>query len=539
MFTEINLFVQKNHFVNIRNLLEQGNYAKLKSYLNELKVMYDNNIKDLLELTNFESYVNILTGNYQDALKIINWVNEQNKSLQNLHIQVNSGLFKCEALHFLSNYEECSHEIEKIEQLIENLKIDKIEIIRFRAILEQLKGRYSIAKGKLDEALDHLFQSQALYIKCEAKFDLGSSQNLIARTYWQKGELAKASEFLNLAITVFTKLKNKKMVGATLNNLGLLKLQIGDYDISIQNFKLARKIAQESSDIQTEADCLNNLGNVNLYIGKLKEAYDYYLESLSINEKIGGKNNIASITSNLGDISRALGNFKEAIELYQKSSSIFKEIKAGSSQFENSVNLILTLVDIRNYASIKTYLSDLKKSQHIYSSYKLKMGYKIAKAYYLMHSKNIKDVLNAKNIFREIFEASNVNFENKSFSMICYCLIIFKMWIFSKDNENLHDVKKIALKLIKNARNSLSFYLLLHSYIILSYTLMIEGNLVEAYQFFLKAEEISKEKSIILPSDIKNLSSKISDLKKLPELRDLAVKNLKQELYQIILTRNY
>lgn len=529
--------MKKSHSIKIRNLLEQGSFAKLKSYLNELEIKYGNNLKDILELTNIKSYVNILTGNYQEALKLINWVSDQNKSLHDLLIQINSGLFKCEVLYFLSQYEESFQEIEKTEHLIKKLKKEKNQKVKFRAKLAQLKGRYFIGRGKLEEALDHLFQSQTLFIESKAQYYLGVSQNLIARIYWQKGELTMASEFLTLAINIFTKLRNKKMVGATLNNLGLLKKKVGDYDISIQNFKLARRMAQESSDIQTEAHCINNLGVIYLSIGKLREAQDYFLETLSLNERIGNKYQIALINFNLGDTERALGNFKEAIELYRKSISIFKEIKAGSPQFESLVNLILTLVDSRDYASIKTYLKDLEESQHIYSSYRLKIGYKIAKAYYLMHSKSTKDVSNAIIIFREIFEDSKVDFENRTFSMISYCTIILKMWMFSKDNDNLEDVKRIMLKLIENARNSLSFYILLHSYIILSYTLMIEGNVAEAYQFFLKAETVSEERNIILPSNIRNLASKITNLKKLPELCDLAVKNLKQELSQIMLTR--
>lgn len=531
--------MHKNHDFKIRNLLEKSNYAELKSYLNELEIIYENSIKDLLELTNIKSHVNILTGNYQESLKLINWVNDQNKSLQDLPIQVNSGLFKCEALHFLGNFEEGSQELEKIEQLIKILKTDKIQTLRCRAKLEQLKGRYFITKGKLDEALDHLFQSQSLYIEIKAYFNSGLSQNLIAHIYWQKGELNKASEFLNLAINDFTKLRNKKMVGATLNNLSLLKHRAGDNDISIQNLKLARKMAQECGDIQTEADCLGNIGYVYLSIGNLREAYDYFVECLSINEKIGNKYALAANTCNLGGVLRGMGDFKEAIALFQKSISMFKEIKAGPSQFESFVNLILTLVDIRDFASAKTYLLDLENLQHIYPSYKLKIGYKSAKAYYLMHSKNNKDVLNAKNLFREIFEDRKVDFQNKTFSIISYCSIILKTWSFSKNNENLDEVKRITLKLITDARNALSFFILLHSYIILSYTLMIEGNTIEAYQYFLKAEMISKEKNIKLPRNIKKLFYKISDLKKLPKLSALGVKNLEQELYQITLTRNY
>ncbi len=527
----------KDDFVKIVNLLESGKFPELKSFLDELDIKFKNNKKEQFKIVIIRSNHNILLGEYQYALEIINWVIEQNKFSQESIIYLDAILTRGEALYFLGKYNELYRDLKFSEKLLTSLSNNQDQLITQYAKLEQLKGRYFTAKGSFDEVLDHLFQAQSLYKKIKSQFNLAIVQNLIAGAYWKKGEIAKASEFLSLAVEIFTNLKNKKMSAVTLNNLGILRNETGDYDISIQNFKIARQISVEIGDIQNVAKSLTNLGNTYLLIGELEQAQKTFLESLSINKKMGNKYDIAGNFTNLGDLSRARGNFKKAIEFYQKSITIFDFLNVGPAHFDALLGLIVSCIDFNKTSKIRTYLNELENLPQKYSSNKLDYYYKIAKAYYLKHSKSNGDIADARNLFKEIFEDSNVEFEKKTFAIINYCEIILKNWEPSNQHDNLDEVKKLTLILIENAKNAFSFLVLAQSYLILANIAIIEGNINKSLEFLLKAKTISENKNLNLQNKIKTIYSKITDSQKISKLSILAINDLKQELSNMVLTR--
>ncbi len=155
----------KDDFVKIENLLESGKFPELKSFLDELDIKFKNDKKEQFKIAIIRSYLNILLGEYQYALEIINWVIEQNKFSQDSIIYLDAILTRGEALYFLGKYNELYRDIKFSEKLLTSLSNNQDQLITQYAKLEQLKGRYFTAKGSFDKVLDHLFQAQSLYKK--------------------------------------------------------------------------------------------------------------------------------------------------------------------------------------------------------------------------------------------------------------------------------------------------------------------------------------------------------------------------------------
>jgi tetratricopeptide (TPR) repeat protein len=222
---------------DIQRIFDKGDFKDLDRLLEELKSHFANNIEYLLEFKLIKSRHNVLTGNYQNALDDSDLVITEATSLQNNKLLIYAYLVKCEALHFLGNYDIFANYINMIESKLQGIPKEGLDSMVQDAKLGQLKGRYHTTQGEYNNALNILSQSKTLYQKLNLKLELATTLNLIAGIYWRMGDSIHSTNNLNQAVEIFKQLGNKKMLSLTLNNIAILNNLVGDYDLAIQIYK--------------------------------------------------------------------------------------------------------------------------------------------------------------------------------------------------------------------------------------------------------------------------------------------------------------
>jgi len=530
--------VSNNYQDEIQELFNKGDFQDLDEILDKLKSKFKDDIEKLIELRLIKSRYNVLIGKYQEALDDIDLVLNKAKHLQNDIIIIDTYLVRCETLHFLGKYDIFINDINLIESLIKEIPQKGQSFMKQSAKLEQLKGRYHTTQGEYNKALEHLFQSKELYNKLNLNLGLASTLNQMAGIYWREGDIKKSTETLELAVDIFKQLGNKKMLSLTLNNLGILNKNIGDYDFAIQNFKLALNISIKNDDIQNQVKCLMNLGSTHLTIGELDLAQINFLESLDLNEKIKNTYDIGGCYSNLGHLASVKGNYKEAIEFFKKSIKILKTISLGPLCLDPLVGIIIASIDFNLKSKAEEHQKKLEKLFQQYGTFKIQYLKGITEAYYLKNYGNKEETIKAKQIFIDLYEDSQVEFDWRIFSALNYCDIIIEHLEDSNRNNALNKIKKLMLNVLKLAKSSVSFRILAQTYIILAQIEILENHQNQAREYLVKAESISKKKKLNLLEKILDYKTKIDYSKRTSGTDASFLKELKKELTEMISIRS-
>ena len=527
-----------NYQVEIQKLFNKGDFKDLGLLLNKLEIQFKDEIEDLIELRLVESRRDVLIGNYKEALEKLDWVIVKATSLRNGILLIDAHLVRCEALHFLGKYDTFADGINLIESKFQNIPKEGLHFMRQNAKLEQLKGIYHTTQGEYNNALEHLFHSKKLYEKIGLQLGLASTLDLIAGIYWRRGETEKSMESLISAVNICKQLGNKKMLSLTLGHLGILNDLVGDYDFAIQNFKLALQISIKNEDIQQQGSNRTNLGGTYLLIGEIDLAEKNFLESLNLNKKMESTHGIAGCYSNLGHLASINGNFKEAINYFKMSIEAFKTISQGPLYLNPLVGIILALIDYNSQSEALNYRGILENLYQLHGTFQIQYLTEITKAYYLKSYGNEKEIIEAKQIFVDIYENSNVEFNWRIFCVTNYCDTILKHLGELNREESLKEIENLMLDVIKLAKSAVSFRTYAHTYIILAQIEILKKNYNLAKEYLQKAELISEEKKLILLDKIRNYYLNMEYLKKNYKNDKTILKDLKKELREMIFFRN-
>ena len=527
-----------NYQAKFQKLFNKGDFKGLELLLHKLEIQFKDEIDEIIELRLVKSRHYNLIGSYEEALGILDWILEEAKVLENDLILIDAYLVRCEALHYLGKYDTFANEIKLIETTIKKSSLEDIYLMIRNAKLEQLKGRYFTTQGSYNTALEHLFNSKALYKKSNLKLGMATTLNMIAGIYWRIGESKNATEALNSAVDIFKELGNKKMLSLTLNNLGILNAQVGDYDYAIQNYKLGLQMSINNKDIQNEGKCLGNLGRVYLLVGELDLVEKSFLESLSLNKQIGNKHEIALEYSNLGHLASSKGNFEAAISRFKISIETFKSVSQGPLYLGPLVGIIIALIESNLKDEIDKYLKDLEKMYQQHGTFKIQYLNEITRAYYLKKYGNEKDISKAKQTFLKFYENLEVEFDWRMFCVLNYCDMIITHLKKTNHQSALDEIIILMLNVLTLAKSAVSFRILAQTYLVLAQIEKLKNNHDQAREYLIKAESISKNKKLKMLKKIQDYYLNIDYTKITFKPNDEIYKGLKSELKEMILVRS-
>lgn len=227
----------------------------------------------------------------------------------------------------------------------------------FTHIFNNLGTIYS-RKGLLDSAL--YYHESALKLSIEEKDSLNqiSSLRSIGNVYYNKGDFDQAlSQFragLSLAELFHMAIEEESHL---YNNLGVLYSDWGEYDLSLAYYKKALHIVdslQKHSDI---GRILNNIGNIYWYKENYDSALIFYNKSLNKREDIGDLNGKAYVLNNLGMIYGSMEQYEKSLEYFKHSLNLFDEILNRGGVVMTTYNTAYVYIELKDYENARKYLN--------------------------------------------------------------------------------------------------------------------------------------------------------------------------------------
>ncbi len=336
--------------------------------------------------------VYILTGNYKKALGNFRKLFEN--ADDDVLIEVEAKRHIAGVFEKLGKYDKAFEVINRIEKVLctfPDKKIERADIIIFKAMIHRIVGRIEMAINESKQGIRMINESGALkigkranrikiarllanaynnlgvlyYMKCDFdkaiklykkhleisakihdKQGIGQASNNLANIYCEKGDYERAIEVYQKSLRVLGEIGYKQGVGQASCNMGLAYCEKGDYIRAVRLFQEHLKISKEIGYIQGIAVAYSNLGLAYYNKGDYQEAIRFYQKSLRILENIGNKYGMGLEYLNLGNVYREKGDYNTAIEHYRKYLSISKKLNDNYGIGAAKLNLGVVFLDV-------------------------------------------------------------------------------------------------------------------------------------------------------------------------------------------------
>lgn len=263
------------------------------------------------------------------------------KDLWNKAIKVVSGdkLYQALVNNYLSLTYQQLGELDKAEIAVkESLELlnslpNTSEVWQVRARSLSTQGRWQLAQGKLEDALENLKQAEEIYIK------LKDNQGAIGSQINQ-AQILQASGRYRRALSVLTKVKENiknqqddRLKATALLNLGNTLQVVGDLENSWCILQESLETAEKTSSPQLIADIWLSLGNIDRSFGrKAEDLLDDKNKNLSVR-------NIKNCKKNPEE--------KNALEFYKQAEKWYQQVNNNQfTSLNNRVQSQLNHVDI-------------------------------------------------------------------------------------------------------------------------------------------------------------------------------------------------
>ncbi len=271
-------------------------------------------------------------------------------------------------------YAQENNTIKHAEFLIENNKIDSLDVVMYNLLkdtlidnsinkqdLYYLIGRYNYKKNKEEVALEY-------FRKAEDLFEVSGDLKKIADIKYAKFLILQFRENFNLNKEALDNLNayyeyanknkdNKRLVKAFMGYASLNFNPI-NYKMSLNYFDKALKVSAKIKDTFSMAKIYNNKGVIisNFY-GQQDSARIFYTKSLNSFLLLNNKERVFSTIVNIGTSYKNEAKYKEALVYFVKAEEVSIIFNKNSS-LKNLFNLMsVSFEKLKNYEKAHIYLT--------------------------------------------------------------------------------------------------------------------------------------------------------------------------------------
>lgn len=207
----------------------------------------------------------------------------------------------------------------------------------YTAILLLDLGASYLRNNEPQRALEMLYESAAVSVRCENLFNESRALSLIGNVYEEIGDAVRAQTYYAKALEKAQALSQDKLAAVALNDLGKANLTSGENQKALEYFQRSIELARRTKNKRLEAAALGNLGQTLFALGEEGKADAYFTEALAINRSLSDKIGEAAILRKIGKLRLTFGKTDEAVELLDQSQAIYRSL-------ESSRNLAETLL---------------------------------------------------------------------------------------------------------------------------------------------------------------------------------------------------
>ncbi|MHA2226412.1 MAG: tetratricopeptide repeat protein [Candidatus Hodarchaeales archaeon] len=537
-------------FTESKEFLKQG---QLKEALREInqEIKGSNNIKLLKGLIFF------YRGQFRKSLQLADQILSENSSTIELIDEFKARIVKALSLVIFLQWREAFTEINKAENLIEEISPTILESEKaWIAELNLSKGFLTeLLFGEIDLAINIEHQAYDLFTEVGDYRGAARTLNFISWIYFFEGFLEESKKVAEQALALSENKGIKIEIIFSLN-------RIGDYHLSIGNLKAAHnaiqkgiKIARDIEHKWHEGELRLNLGKVYYRQGKFKQSQLELQRSHQLAEEVGDQHLIAKSILNLGDILQIKGDVHGAIEKFHQSFRIFRglkdsncsidtnlklgkaymilgESKLAYQQFQNSFihrlwnrvdnqptneiplhayaypetlfQLVLVTLELELIDQAKQYLQRLEKFHIREPNTLIHYQTRLAKAMILKRSTRITMKIEAQKILNKLVNEKIGDHGLTVIAILNYCDMLATELKFSGEVEVLDELEVLFQKLIDLGQNKNAPFLEIDALLLSSKVRLIEGDMDKAKAFQNKAQITAEKKglSYLLPKII-------------------------------------
>jgi len=542
-------------FTEAKEFFKQGQLKEALKEINQ-ETKRSNNAKLLKGLILYYQ------GQFRDALQLADQILNGDSSTIELIDEFKARIVKALSLVIFLQWTEGFNEINKAENLVEELSPKILESEKvWIAELNLLKGFLTeLLFGEIDLAISIEHQAYELFTEVGDYRGAARALNLIGWIYFFEGFLEESMKAAEQALALS---ENKGIEIEIIFSLN----RIGDYYFSIGNIKAAHRAIQKgikiAGDIEHkwfEGELRLNLGKIYYRQGEFKKSQFEIQNSLQLAEEVGDQHLIAKDILNLGDILQIKGDVHGAIEKFHQSFRIFRglkdsncsidtnlklgkaymilgELKLAYQQFQNSFihrlwnrvdnqptneiplhayaypetlfQLVLVTLELELIDQAKLYLQRLEKFHIRESNTLIHYQARLAKAMILKRSTRITRKIQAQKILNRLVNEKIVDHGLTVFAILNYCDMLVAELKFSGEVEVLDELEVLFQKLIELGQNKNAPNLEIDALLLSSKVSLIEGDMEKANTILNQAQIIAKKKglSYLLPKIIQHRES--------------------------------
>ncbi len=355
--------------------------------------------------------INLLSGNYTDALKNSEFlieITEKSNDIKTLcqnidkkakvYIQMNEYV---EALNILNSSLKIRIKTEDISGIGDSY--------RFIAYLFELSG-------DLTTAMEYLRKALAQYRKTDNKKELAST---LLQTGIIAGTTDKAVEYLNEALKLFQESGDRTNVAASYTSLGKRLLGISDYDKAQLYLDKALKEFEEVNDVSGIAEINNALGELCIKTKRYNQGISYCNLAIQLSEEQSDKVQLGVAEKNTGLLLMKKGQFVNARQYLLKSLETFSESNNYELIAKSSKELLNIYLREGNYSQASKYNSLLIAAMDSIMQNQINKMHKLQNLHKALNNINNDNLVESKNT-----EIQEIILRDKQNALIHYSSII-------------------------------------------------------------------------------------------------------------------
>ena len=359
--------------LDILELTYQGKYEDASTALETFESQKDPSSKDQIVSKILQSRIKIAKGKYEEALRISEYLlNENVQHTQSIEI-VDLYIVKSTALEHLNEFDESLNTIIQAENILTSLYeeipqdltrreaellflkgrvfylnptwgLEKMDqglslLEKSLADFEQLNDHHGIAlclrnigmilgvKKEAESALKYVKRSLAIAEEFDYKLIIAECNYSIGHvSYGKEEDLNQILDHLNKALILFEELNHNQWIYHVLIFIGKMYLEKGELSRANDSIQRAARIVEESGRKIEIGKALNEISIYYLSAGELDQAVKYGLKSLTVFENIEDKFWVANVKDTIGWIYFMIGELDLAEDYLQQSMSEFNNL---------------------------------------------------------------------------------------------------------------------------------------------------------------------------------------------------------------------
>jgi len=440
--------------IQAEKLIDDGKFDEALSLLKNFEEKGEVSLHDIVLSHLIKCDLFLQYGLNDESVKLAEQTYKESLGLGINLLSVDALVFMAESLIRLSKYDEALNVNKQGEELLNNFtqKLSS-EYKRREASIAFIKGKVGLYIGEADQTIEYVEHCLALREEHSPKKDIAVTLSGLAWVFLQlKGELDRALKYAGRGLAVAKESKNKYEIGFAFLTMATLYSQIGDLDRSIMFSEQSVAIYKELNNKRMVAIVLNNMSDAFRKIGDLDRALECLEESLVLRSEVGNLREVAVVH----DI------------------------------------IIQILIEKGDLERAQQFLNDLEQLNNQLKDKQVNLWYLFSKAMLLKTSPRARNRVKAEEIFKNILEEEDFNFEYTVGALFNLCDLLLIELRTINEIEVLGEIESYITQLLDIAEKSQSYWILCETHLLQAKLSLLTFNIKKAKRFLTQAQQIGE-----------------------------------------------